>query len=69
MLRALIGWIFGFISGFLVFSGFITGDTFTAYVSIAMSAITLIGCIVFSKRHHDRKKKEYYDRIKGGMYT
>lgn len=69
MFRALIGWLFGFVSGFLVFAGIATGDPGIRYVSYGITILTFIGCMYIAHKHHIRKRKDYYNRLRNNTHS
>lgn len=68
MFRALVGWIFGFVSGFLIFAGIVTNDLSIRYVSYVITILTFIGCMYIAHKHHIRKRKDYYDRLRNNTH-
>lgn len=65
MFRTFIGYICGLISGMFLISAFIVGRNILI-VAIILAIVALVSCILIAHFHHKRKRKEYYDKIKGG---
>lgn len=66
MLRALVGFILGFISGMAVMVSIITSSTQIRTMTLIFSVIMLLLSVTFAHLHHKRKRNEYYNRFKGG---
>ena len=67
MLRAIVGFVLGFMSGALAILSFVSTTpgtrVSTAIFSVAMLAIN----IIFAHRHHIKMRNKYYDRLKNGV--
>ena len=65
MLRAIIGYILGFLSGALVIVA-ITATPSTIFFAVTFSIITFVAAAVFAHRHHIKMRNRYYDSLKKG---
>lgn len=63
MLRALVGYLAGFISCLFIM-GALVGDN-PAYIAICIvyAVVLLICCLVFAYKHHKKKQQEYYKKL------
>lgn len=66
MLRAIIGYILGFISGVLLLASFTTPSSETRMTMIVFSILLFIANIVFAHLHHKKMRDKYYSRLKNG---
>lgn len=66
MLRAIIGYVLGFLSGALVMIAILAAKPDTVFFTVAFSIITFIAVVIFAHRHHIKMRNKYYDRLKNG---
>ena len=66
MLRALVGFILGFISGMMVMVSIITPSAQIKTMALIFSVTMLLLSVTFAHLRHKRKREEYYNRFKGG---
>lgn len=66
MLRALVGFILGFISGMMVMVSIITPSAQIKTMALIFSIMMLLLSVTFAHLRHKRKREEYYNRFKGG---
>ena len=66
MLRAIIGYILGFLSGALVMIAILAAKPDTVFFTVAFSIITFIAVVIFAHRHHIKMRNRYYDSLKKG---
>ena len=64
MLRAIIGYILGFLSGALVIVAISTAKPDILFFTVIFSIITFVAAVVFAHRHHIKMRNKYYDRLK-----
>lgn len=67
MLRAIIGYVLGFLSGALVMIAILAAKPDTVFFTVAFSIITFIAVVIFAHRHHIKMRNKYYDRLKNGV--
>lgn len=61
MLRFLIGYILGTLSGFMSFAAFVNTDYSSRIFFVAVWIIVLILGLVWSHKHHVKKRDYYFD--------
>lgn len=66
MLRAIIGYILGFLSGTLVIIAILSAKPDTVFFTVAFSIITFIAVVIFAHRHHIKMRNKYYNKLKSG---
>lgn len=66
MLRAIIGYILGFLSGALVIVAILAAKSNIIFFTVIFSIITFIAAAVFAHRHHIKMRNKYYDNLKKG---
>jgi biotin transporter BioY len=66
MLRALVGFILGFISGMMVMVSIITPSAQIKTMALIFSVMMLLLSVTFAHLRHKHKRNEYYNRFKGG---
>ena len=66
MLRAIIGYILGFLSGALVMIAILAVKPDTVFFTVTFSIITFVAAAVFAHRHHIKMRNKYYDNLKKG---
>lgn len=66
MLRAIIGYVLGFLSGALVMIAILTAKPDTVFFTVTFSIITFVAAAVFAYRHHIKMRNKYYDNLKKG---
>lgn len=66
MLRAIIGYILGFLSGALVMIAILTAKPDIVFFTVAFSIITFIAVAIFAHRHHIKMRNKYYNKLKNG---
>ena len=66
MLRAIIGYILGFLSGALVMIAILAAKSDIIFFTITFSIITFIAVVIFAHRHHIKMRNKYYDNLKKG---
>ena len=66
MFRALVGYIFGFISGIMVISALCSANNGNLIISIGFAILLLISSILIAYFHHKKKRQDYYNKIKNG---
>lgn len=66
MLRAIIGYILGFLSGALVMIAILAVKPDSVFFTVAFSIITFIAVVIFAHRHHIKMRNKYYDKLKNG---
>lgn len=62
MLRALIGWVLGFVCGVITIASVGSGKDVRS-VAVFVIVASLIFCLTFAHKHHLKKRKEYYDKL------
>lgn len=67
MLRAIIGYILGFLSGALVMIAILAAKPDTVLFTVAFSIITFIAVVIFAHRHHIKMRNKYYNKLKNGV--
>lgn len=67
MLRAIIGYVLGFLSGISVFVAVVTATPSAIFSAVAFSVITFTAAVVFAHRHHIKMRNKYYDRLRNGV--
>lgn len=65
MLRFLIGYILGTFLGFMSFSAFVNIDYSSRIFFVAVWIIVLILGLLWSHKHHIKKRDDYYKKIHG----
>lgn len=66
MFRFLIGYILGTLLGFMSFAVFVSsGDCASLIFFVAVWIIILILGLVWSHKHHIKKREDYYKKIRG----
>ena len=65
MLRFLIGYILGTFLGFMSFAAFVNIDYSSRIFFVAVWIIVLILGLVWSHKHHIKKRDDYYKKIHG----
>ena len=65
MLRAIIGYVLGFLSGALVIVA-ITATPSAIFSAVTFSTVTFAAAVVFAHRHHVKMRNKYYDNLKKG---
>lgn len=63
MLRALIGWVLGFVCGGITITAYASSEKEVFLVAATVIAVSLISCLTFAHKHHLKKRKEYYDKL------
>ena len=66
MLRAIIGYVLGFLSGALVIVAILVAKPDTVFFTVTFSIITFVAAAVFAYRHHIKMRNKYYDNLKKG---
>ena len=66
MLRAIIGYILGFLSGALVIVAILAAKPDTVFFTVTFSIITFIAAAIFAHRHHIKMRNKYYNKLKNG---
>lgn len=66
MLRAIIGYILGFLSGALVMIAILAAKPDTMFFTVTFSIITFIAVVIFAHRHHIKMRNKYYNKLKNG---
>ena len=66
MLRAIIGYILGFLSGALVMIAILTAKPDTVFFTVTFSTITFIAVAIFAHRYHIKMRNKYYNKLKSG---
>lgn len=66
MLRAIIGYILGFLSGALVMIAILAVKPDSVFFTVAFSIITFIAVVIFAHRHHIKMRNKYYNKLKNG---
>lgn len=66
MLRAIIGYILGFLSGALVIIAILSAKPVTVFFTVTFSIITFIAVAIFAHRHHIKMRNKYYNKLKNG---
>lgn len=64
MLRTIIGYVLGFLSGISVFVAVVTATPSAIFSAVTFSIITFVSAVVFAHRHHIKMRNKYYDRLK-----
>lgn len=64
MLRAIIGYVLGFLSGASTMVAIITATPSAIFFAVTFSIITFVTAVVFAHRHHIRMRNKYYDKLK-----
>lgn len=67
MLRAIIGYVLGFLSGASTMVAIITATPSAIFSAVTFSIITFVAAAVFAHRHHIKMRNKYYDRLKNGV--
>ena len=65
MFRFLIGYLSGTVMGILLIASLLTHDPFASAIFLALWIIILILGLVWSHKHHIKKRDEYYKKIRG----
>ena len=66
MLRAIIGYILGFLSGALIMIAILAAKPDTVFFTVTFSIIIFITVVIFAHRHHIKMRNKYYDNLKKG---
>lgn len=66
MLRTIIGYILGFLSGALVMIAILAAKPDTVFFTVTFSTITFIAVAIFAHRHHIKMRNKYYNKLKNG---
>ena len=66
MLRAIIGYVLGFLSGALVIVAISTAKPDILFFTVIFSIITFIVVVIFAHRHHIKMRNKYYNKLKSG---
>ena len=66
MLKAIIGYILGFLSGTLVIIAILSAKPDTVFFTVAFSIITFIAVVIFAHRYHIKMRNKYYNKLKSG---
>lgn len=66
MLRAIIGYILGFLSGALVIVAISTAKPDILFFTVIFSIITFIAVAIFTHKHHIKMRNKYYNKLKNG---
>ena len=66
MLRAIIGYVLGFLSGALVMIAILVAKPDAVFFTVTFSIITFIAVAIFAHRHHIKMRNKYYDNLKKG---
>lgn len=66
MLRAIIGYILGFLSGALTMVAIIIATPSAIFSAVTFSIITFIAVVIFAHRHHIKMRNKYYNKLKNG---
>lgn len=66
MLRAIIGYILGLLSGALVMIAILAAKPDTVFFTVTFSIITFIAVVIFAHRHHIKMRNKYYNKLKNG---
>lgn len=66
MLRAIIGYVLGFLSGASTMVAIITATPSAIFFAVTFSIITFVAAAVFAHRHHIKMRNRYYDSLKKG---
>lgn len=66
MLRAIIGYILGFLSGVLVMIAILAAKPDTVFFTVTFSTITFIAVAIFAHKHHIKMRNKYYNKLKNG---
>lgn len=66
MLRAIIGYILGFLSGALVIVAISTAKPDILFFTVIFNIITFIAVVIFAHRHHIKMRNKYYNKLKNG---
>lgn len=66
MLRAIIGYVLGFLSGALVMIAILIAKPDTVFFTVIFSITTFIAVVIFAHRHHIKMRNKYYDKLKNG---
>ena len=67
MLRAIIGYVLGFLSGASTMVAIITATPSAIFFAVTFSIITFVTAVVFAYRHHIKMRNKYYDNLKKGV--
>ena len=67
MLRAIIGYVLGFLSGASIMVAIIAATPSAIFSAVTFSIITFVAAAVFAHRHHIKMRNKYYDRLKNGV--
>lgn len=60
MIRVIVGWMLGFVSGSLMIGSLISGSK---VIGLIVSIITLASALFFAKKYHIKKRNEYYKKF------
>lgn len=63
MLRALVGYLAGFISCLFIMGAVFRGGITDIAICIIYAIVLLICCLVFAYKHHKKKQQEYYKKL------
>ena len=66
MLRAIIGYVLGFLSGASTMIAIITATPSAIFSVVTFSTATFVAAAVFAHRHHIKMRNKYYDNLKKG---
>lgn len=66
MLRAIIGYVLGFLSGALVIVVISTAKPDILFFTVIFSIITFIAVAIFAHKHHIKMRNKYYNKLKNG---
>ena len=66
MLRAIIGYVLGFLSGASTMVAIITATPSAIFFAVTFSIITFIAVVIFAHRHHIKMRNKYYNKLKNG---
>ena len=66
MLRAIIGYVLGFLSGASTMVAIITATPSAIFFAVTFSIIIFIAVVIFAHRHHIKMRNKYYDNLKKG---
>lgn len=63
MLKAFVGWVLGLICGICLCIQYVLGDPIWMFFVIPIGTIGM--ALSFAEKHHQKKKKEYHDKLTG----
>ena len=66
MLRAIIGYVLGFLSGASIMVAILVAKSNIIFFTVTFSIITFIAVVIFAHRHHIKMRNRYYDSLKKG---